>query len=341
MTRFGIGAVVLVALCGLAARADDVEVRLAPKAFRAAVERIRPSLVVIETHGGGALPAPGRRRPSIGGFSKPGEGATTGVIVGDDGHILTSAFNFIGKPQVITVTLSDGSRHVAKQLGRDDTRSLCLLKIEVDRKLPVPVVSPRRDLRVGQWAVSVGVGYGGEAALSTGILSALSRIYGRAVQTDANISPANYGGPLLDIEGRVIGICAPLSPNLNSALAGTEWYDSGIGFAVPLDGLERAMAAMKRGETIRQGLLGILFDASAAPNKGVPVMKVAKESPAEKAGLKPKDVVLAIDDHRLLDAADLRLQIGARAAGDAVRLTIRRGEKEETLTATLAAPEAK
>src|SRR5262249_41731663 len=138
-----------------------------------------------------------------------------------DGYIITSTFNFLKRPPVITVVFPDGKRHVAKLLGRDDTRKLCLLKVDGVQSLPVPEFVPRSELKVGQWAVAVGVGYGdGSPALSAGIISAASRISGKAVQTDANTSPANYGGPLVDLDGRVIGVCVPLSPGSKEVAGG-------------------------------------------------------------------------------------------------------------------------
>jgi serine protease Do len=122
------------------------------------------------------------------------------------------------------------------------------LKIEGVRNLPVPVFADPAHLRIGQYAVAIGFGYGGdEPAISAGIVSALNRLAGRAVQTDAKLSPANYGGPLIDIEGRVIGINVPLSPKTDETLGGTEWYDSGIGFAVPIGDPATMIALEKTG----------------------------------------------------------------------------------------------
>src|SRR5204862_4223199 len=116
----------------------------------------------------------------------------------------------------------------AKLLGRDETRRLCLLKVDGVSDLAAPEFVPRSEVKVGQWAIAVGVGFGAkEPALSAGIISATSRISGKAVQTDANTSPANYGGPLIDLDGRVLGICVPLSADTKNAAAGAEWYDSG------------------------------------------------------------------------------------------------------------------
>ena len=217
---------------------------LASKAFHEAAEKVLPSLVTIETYGGVTTSA---RRGRISQLSQAGVGPTTGLIVSDDGYMLTSTYNFRDKPTIITVTLRDGTKQVAQLIGRDDARHLCLLKIEPAGKLIVPAIAPIGDLRVGRWAISVGVGYGDfEPAISAGIISALKRDQGRALQTDANISPANYGGPLLTIDGRVIGICVPLNPKAKDATASVEWYDSGIGFAIPLSQLDECIAKMKQ-----------------------------------------------------------------------------------------------
>ena len=333
------------------AQAEDADLRgrqLAAKAFRAAVERVLPSIVTIETHGGVAKPtpppkrAPGprRRRRNIGPVAKPGEGPTTGLIVSPEGLILTSTFNFLHKPPVVTVTLHDGSAHLATLLGRDDTRKLCLLKIEDVKDLPVPQQAPRGELRVGQWAISAGLGYGGdEPAISAGILSAGSRIFGKAVQTDANTSPANYGGPLVDIEGRVIGVCVPLSPQGQGVADGVAWYDSGIGFAVPLDGLGPILEQMKAGKVIQPGKLGIQPAPQPPKGGGVEVRSVQKGSGAEKAGIREKDIVVAVDDQPVADVLGLRKLLGQHVAGDTVTVKLKRGEETLTLPVVLTSGE--
>ncbi len=308
--------------------------RLAPKAFRAAANRVVPCLVSIESLGGVAS-----AQGSIGGIRRQGEGPTTGLIISADGYIITSTFNFIQKPPIITVIFPDGQRRVAELLGRDDTRKICLLKVEGVEDLPTPEFVPRSDVKVGQWAVSVGVGFGDrDPAISAGIISATSRIGARAVQTDANTSPANYGGPLVDIEGRVIGICVPLSPQSQEAGAGVEWYDSGIGFAVPLHGADNLIAALKEGKNIRQGYLGIQPKAADDDSEGIIVEKVIPDSAAAKAGLEPGDRIISVNGEKVLDPTHLRNLIGQHIEGDAIKMEIRREDEAKEIEATLGGP---
>ena len=311
---------------------------LTSKAFRVAAEKVLPSIVTIETYGASARPKSSgrRRRRSSGGISRPGDGPTTGVIVSSDGYIVTSTFNFATNPRIITIILRDGSRYVAKLLGRDETRKICVLKIEGVSDLPVPEMVDRNELKVGQWAISVGVGYGDDdPAISYGIISATSRISGKAVQTDANISPANYGGPLIDIEGRMIGLCTPLSPRSNEVTAGVAWYDSGIGFAVPLHGADRLLAIMKEGKVVYPGRIGIIPKPASAKGGGVAIATVAPGTPAKKARLKKDDVIVSIDGEKIADVLHLRIVLGRYVAGDKITLRFKSGKEERDVELTL------
>ena len=308
---------------------------LSPKAFRAAAAKVHPSLVTIESFGGLSS---GTTKGAIGGIRKPGDGPTTGLIISEDGYIITSSFNFIRQQPIITVVMQDGTRHVAELLGRDEIRKLCILKIKDEvAGLPVPEYAPRDEVRVGQWAISIGVGFGdSEPAISAGIISARQRASGRVEQTDANISPANYGGPLIDIEGRVLGICVPMNPKSQQAGAGVEWYDSGIGFAVPLDGAESFIAAMKDGRTVQPAQLGVQTEP-AGDEKGVKVKKVMPDSAAAKAKIKEGDRIVKFNDEEVTDVEQLRTLIAGCAAGDTVKITLDREGMAETLEVELAA----
>lgn len=308
---------------------------LTSKAVRQAIDSIEPSLVTIESFGGVSV-VQGR----IGGIRKQGEGNTTGIVVSPEGHIVTSTFNFIQQPPVITVITSDGTRHVAEMLGRDDTRKICMLKINAKREFTIPDRVPTDQLEIGQWAISLGVGYGDvNPAASVGIISATNRVGGRAIQTDANISPANYGGPLLDIQGRLLGICVPLNPQSQAIGAGVEWYDSGIGFAIPLAGAEELLTSLKEGKQIFPAFLGVL--AMPSPDgKGVWIEQVVQGSPADHAGILREDVIIEIDGVEVQDMMQLRQILNRLQAGTEIELTLVPDETGEpkTLKLTLDRP---
>ena len=291
---------------------------LTAKAFRAATEKIQPSLVTIESYGGVAAV-----QGKIGGIRKQGEGNTTGVVVSADGYVVTSTFNFIQKPPVITVVTSDGKRHTATLMGRDSIRKICLLKIDGVSDLQVPEIVDKEEVTVGQWAVSIGVGYGDMSpAVSTGIISAKNRIGGKAIQTDANISPANYGGPLVDIKGRMIGICVPMDPQSQAVGAGVQWYDSGIGFAIPVTPDSPVLERLKKeGAEVTAPYLGIKV-MPVPGREGLWIEEVVRDSPADQAGIRREDFVREIDGEKVSDMLKLRQILNRFEAGQKVKLKI-------------------
>ena len=279
--------------------------QLTAEAFRMAVQRVDPSLVTIESFGG-----VGAKEGKIGGIRKKGEGNTTGVVISPDGHIITSTFNFVTRPPIVIVVTRDNQRHRARLLGRDELRKICLLKIDdlaEGQSLPVAEIAKLDSIDVGDWALSMGVGYGDlSPAISMGIISAKNRVGGRAIQTDANISPANYGGPLIDIDGRLIGICVPMNPQSQSIGAGVEWYDSGIGFAIPLDGAEELIERLKDPETkIQPAFLGV----QTIPNPdgaGLWVKEVVPDSAAAAAGIERGDILTKLAGEDISNILGLR-----------------------------------
>jgi len=251
------------------------------------------------------------------------------VMISPDGYILTSTFNFIQQPPVISVITSDGKRRFAKLLGRDDTRKICLLKIENVSDMPVPKMVDESDVLVGQWAASLGVGYGDTSpALSIGIISAKNRIGGRAIQTDANISPANYGGPLIDSQGRMLGICVPMNPQSQAIGAGVEWYDSGIGFAIPIANAEKLIERLKSGERIFPAFLGIQSTANPEGD-GLFISRVVQKTAASEAGLQVEDILLKVNGEAVNDMLRLRQILNKFDSGDSVELTVIRSETGE------------
>jgi len=324
---------------------------------RRAVAQVAPSVVAIETMGGtapqgsddtgppttqpdhkGRLPWPGRGPlPDHGPVFPVADGPTTGLVFSSDGRILTSSFHFARDPAVITVRLADGSRHPARLLARDEIRRLAMLKIAA-AGLPVPVWADEDRVRVGRTAIALGRGLGGnEVSISVGIISGTERMSGNAIQTDAKLSPANYGGPLVDLDGRVLGLIVPMSYAAGD-LAGVELYDSGIGFAIPAWQAEPAAATMARGVNIRRGVLGVRM--AVVDGKRLRIAAVADPSPAKTAGLAAGDELLAIDDRPVTTWPEMHRRLALRGEGEAVALTIRRADRTFYADAILAAPEA-
>ncbi len=289
---------------------------LEEEAMKAAVARVAPAVVRIET---------------VGGLERLGEllvgtGATTGLAVSEDGYIISSAFSFAQKPDSILVTLADGSRSGAKLVATDHNRQLVLLKINSEARLSVPELAPSDRMRVGQWAIAIGRTYeGGSPNLSVGIISALDRIWSKAIQTDAKISPSNYGGPLVDISGRVLGVLVPLAPDAGSEVAGVDWYDSGIGFAVPLDHIQKILPRLTAGEDLYPGLMGISMEGADLFSLPAVIAACRANSPAAKAGLKRGDKIVEAGGRPITRQAELKHQLGSRYAGDKIVVAVLRG----------------
>ena len=299
--------------------ADDDLSLLEQEAFKAAVDRVAPSVVKIETIGGlervGALLV--------------GTGPTTGLAVSADGYIVSSAFNFVQKPAQTLIQLDDSTRLPAKLVATDHSRMLVLLKVKMPpgKYLTVPVAAPKAEMAVGQWSIAMGRTYDGpKPSLSIGIISALNRIWSKAIQTDAKVSPNNYGGPLVDIRGRVLGVLVPMSPMANDELAGVEWYDSGIGFAVPLEDINKVLPRLEKGEDLHPGLLGISMKRGDMFADPAEIAAVQPNSPAYHAGFKAKDTVVEIDGHPVATQVQLKHLLGPHYGGDKVRVVVLRGK---------------
>lgn len=299
-----------------------------PQAFRNAAARVEPSVVTIETVGG-AMP------PDIAGGGQSfriADGPSTGLIHAADGLIITSSFNFVRDPSVITVTLADGRRFVADLIARDEIRKLAMLRIDATG-LPVPVWAAPTERRVGMWSIALGRAFGGDrAAMSVGMISAVGRFDGLAVQTDAKLSPVNYGGPLIDLAGRVIGLCVPIGPNL-SEMAGAGLYDSGVGFVIGIEQIRRVQTRLARGESIVPGKFGAAIQ-DAEPG-GVRIKAVAEPSPAHQAGMLAGDRIVEIDGQPIARVDTLMRLMSLRAAGEAVTITLMRDEQRMTFRVTL------
>jgi serine protease Do len=325
----------LAALGIAAGRAGSAEPTLAEEAaFRGAVDRVAAAVVRIEplalsTAADSAEAAAGR-------------GPSTGLIV-SPGHVLATAFAVPDDVDSAVVVLPAGGRRAARVRARDASRGLVLLAVE---NLPAAAPlepAPRAGLRPGQWAIAVGRGWdAATASPAVGIVSAVNRAWGKGVQTDAAVSPMNYGGPLVDIAGRVIGVLAALPAEAAGMTKGTELYDAGIGFAVPLEDVLAVLPRLERGESLAPGILGIGYRSRDAIN-GEPVLaSVRQGSPAAQAGLRPGDRIVRIDGAEVTRIADARHAIAPRYAGDTIAITVERAggdapPRSHETTATLVA----
>ena len=309
------------------ARAADLA-QLEDTAVQAAIKRVEQSVVQIQTIGG----------LDRAGTQLLGAGPTTGTVVSADGHIISSAYNFIQKPASILVTLPDGKRLPAKLVARDRSRMLVLLKVDASG-LAVPETSPKKDMRVGQWAIAAGRSFDEKQVnVSTGIVSAVDRVWGKAIQTDAKVSPNNYGGPLVDIKGRVQGILVPLNPQQLGATAGTEWYDGGIGFAVPLKDIQLVLPRLMKGEDLYPGLLGVTLTGGRDLFGEPPTLaSVRPRSPAQEAGLAKGDRITKIGGRTTDTLAQLKHALSPHYAGDTIKISVMRGADSKSFDLKLAA----
>jgi S1-C subfamily serine protease len=347
-------AVAMSALCfastSIAADVDDYELQHARQSlFHEAVERASRYVVQIETIGG-AQPRDQRiaQRPAqddgteqpddededgtpteepspfsdtLGGNFLVADGPTTGIIYESDGYILTSSFNFVREPTHITVRLADGRHYVANLLARDKVRKLALLKID-ETGLDTPEWVPDDEIHLGQTAIALGRGFGGDRpSVTVGIVSALNRMMGNGVQTDAKLSPANYGGPLVDLEGRILGICAPMAQRPGE-LAGVEFYDAGIGFVVPHSRAQEIAEDLKQGRSYYRGWLGVRFNARS--KDGLAIVAVGKPSPVYEVGIRPGDVIVGANGRDVHSPKHIVQALYMVPAGESVHLLVRR-----------------
>lgn len=288
------------------------------EAFAAAAQAVAPCVVQIETFGG-------QERV---GQELVSEGPTTGTIVGKDGWIISSIFSFRQQPASILVSLPDGTRVSARIVARDHSRELALLKVEAKSPLPEPKPCPLDEVRVGQWAIALGRTFERESvSQSVGIISALGRAYGKAVQTDAKVSPINYGGPLIDLQGRVVGILAPVSPGAILEGDSSQLYDSGVGFAIPLVDILERLPRMQEGNDIHSGKLGVVVAEQNELAGPVKVAGAAPGSPAAKAGLKPGDTVVSAGGRKVELLAHFRHALGTADAGSMFEFSVMRDGK--------------
>ena len=324
--------------------------------LQAAVGKAAPFTVTVETFGGtrrvlaggpaidgqGAPqpPTPGQRPPRTKmPLKKPGfqqtQGRSSGIVIGPDGWILVSRFVLNYDPTTILVTVPGRDTYHAERRGEDTSRGIALLKVDAE-DLPVAEFVNPRDARVGQWAFALGRTFGAdEPTVHIGVVSARRRQFGRALQIDAYTSPANYGGPVVDIHGRVLGVAVPLSPAGRDA--GVEWYDSGIGFVTTIADIPDLVGRMKQGEVLHRGWLGVSLETSHL-GPGAKLSGTPKDGVAAQAKLRKGDIILEIDGVPVKNGFHLQMLVSSRMGGEAVGIKVqkKRRKEPESLSVVLA-----
>jgi serine protease Do len=256
----------------------------------------------------------------------------SGFIVDPEGLVVTNNHVIDGATEIL-VTLNDGSRFPAEIVGRDAKTDLALLSIETDEPLPFASLGDSDAARVGDWVIAIGNPFGLGGTATTGIVSARGRDiqagpYDDFLQIDAPINRGNSGGPLFDSAGRVIGVnTAIFSPNGGSV---------GIGFAIPASQVAPVVEQLRESGHVERGWLGVqiqtLDDELAAgmgreKAGGALVASVVEDSPAERAGLRPGDVILSFENEEITDVKSLTRRVAAAGPSSEIELEVWRGGK--------------
>ena len=267
--------------------------------------------------------------------------AGSGVIIDAKLGLVLTNNHVVRRAEQIGVALSDGRRIGATLVGADPLTDIAVLKIDATGLTAVALANSD-DLQIGDFVVAIGNPFGLGQTATSGIVSALGRSglgiegYEDFIQTDAAINPGNSGGALVDIEGRLVGI--------NAAILGPGDGSVGIGFAIPSNMIRQVTEQLTRFGAIKRGSLKMAFDdhpagmpvaVQAVATSGAMIVIVAPGSTAEKAGIRPGDVVVGIDGKPIATAAQLRARIALMPVGEAVRLDILRDGRRVTLPARI------
>jgi len=265
----------------------------------------------------------------------------SGVVIDKRGYILTNE-HVINRATSISVSLLSGKNYKAEVVGSDATLDLAILRIDAGEDLPTVRIGRSDDLMIGETVIAIGNPFGLSHTVSTGVISALhrsikaseDRIYPDFIQIDASINPGNSGGPLLNIEGELIGV--------NTAIHG---QGQGIGFSIPINKALRVVDDLIRYSEVRVGYSGLgvqeldprtaralRFDGTA----GVAVSRIWESGPAEKAGIRPGDVITKVEQENIFDVLEFDTVMRQYAPGDSVGMTYFRAGKEGSVRFTLA-----
>ena len=315
-----------------------------PSGFADLAERVQPAVVFVTVEKPSSIAAEMPRPPWSGmkrferfferlpSAPDPRVQVGSGFFVDGEGHVVTSD-HVVANATEVTVTLHDGTRHVAQVVGRDARTDLAVLKIDGDASPSWLSFGNDGDARVGDWVVAIGNPFGFGGTVTAGILSARGRDIrvggqGDFLQVDAPINRGSSGGPLFDARGRVIGV--------NAAIYAPSGGNVGIGFAVPSTIAAPVVAELIDAGKVSRGWLGVTLQKltpeiaeslGLEKAEGVLVADVVPDSPAARAGLLRADVVTAVEGRSMADGKSLAREVGAKDPGDDVTLTVIRDGK--------------
>jgi serine protease Do len=318
-------------------------------AFRNVAELLRPSVVSISTRT--ELAAQGRRgippgfEDFFGAAPQPREanGMGSGVIVRDDGYILTNN-HVVKDADELMVELFDGRKISGKIVGTDPQTDLAVVKIDLTG-LRAANFGSSEDIQVGDWVLAIGSPFGLDQTVTAGIISGKNRVqriiddgngFEDFLQTDAAINPGNSGGPLVNLRGELVGI--------NTAILSRTGASTGIGFAIPASLARPVLRSIIETGVVRRGFLGAqvvdvtpdaVRDFELAVNTGALIGKVLEDQPAADAGLKPGDVVTKLDGRPVAGGTQLRNYIASRPPGSTVAMEVNRGGRSMKVRVSL------
>ena len=263
----------------------------------------------------------------------------SGFLLDKDGYIVTNNHVVEGADQ-IKVRLSNEEEYDAEIIGRDPKTDIALIKIDAPARDLKPLkLGDSDDIPVGSWVVAIGSPFGLEQTVTAGIVSAKGRIIGSGpyddfIQTDASINPGNSGGPLLDLKGRVVGI--------NTAIVAS---GQGIGFAIPINMADGIIDQLKDSGEVSRGYLGVGIQNltpelaeyyGIEEQEGVLVTNTSEGYPAEKAGIKEGDIIVAVDDKRVTTSRELSRTVAEAGVGNKIKITLLRDGREKKIGVKLA-----
>ncbi len=273
------------------------------------------------------------------GQTPPSRGEGSGFVISPDGYILTNA-HVVDDANEVTVRMTDRREYRAKVVGLDRRTDVAVLKIDA-KNLPVVQVGDPRGLKAGEWVIAIGSPFGFENSVTAGIVSAtarsLSDAYTPFIQTDVAVNPGNSGGPLFNLRGEVVGI--------NSQIYSRTGGYQGVSFAIPIDVAMDVKNQLVTTGHVQRGRIGVtiqevnqaLADSfKLSRPRGALVSQVESGGPADSAGLKPGDVILAVNGHDIERSSELPPLVAAIKPGQQATLTVWRDKSEKTMRIKIA-----